>query len=337
MKAVILDQDNRFDLADLAVPSPRAGEVLIRVEACSICASDLHVAAIKSASEFRYPLVGGHEIAGQVVELGSGVSDFRLSERVVVDPVTPCGRCAPCRAGHRNLCEAPQIIGLQQPGGFAEYVVAPAANLLPAGDLPAPVAALTEPLACTLHGLSRLNPGLADNVLIYGVGAMGLLFLQLVRRACAGEIAAVDVQPYRLELARQLGADHAIASGENLDSQLAQISARGFDNVIDVTGAPAAVEDAFRRVAPAGRLLMLGSCPAAASIAISPRQVQRREMTVLGSFGFGNQFANALRVLQRGDIRSDLILTHEYPLEAHVEAFEQARRGEQAVKVAFVP
>jgi len=337
VKAILFDRDSQIRLAQVPRPIPAEDEVLLRVGACGICASDLHLAQIKEASEFTYPVVAGHELAGTVVEIGGDVVDVQVGDHAVVHPAVPCRTCSSCHAGRTNLCQNPHIIGLHRTGGFTEYVAAPAENLYLSGDLPDIVAALTEPLACALHGLNRLDPQITDSALIFGVGTIGLLLLQLMRSRIAGRITVVDLHERRLEIARQMGADQIVVAGGNEGGSLGALSSEGFDCVIDATGMPAVVEAAFDHVAPAGKLLMLGSCPTVASIRISPRMVQRRGITVFGSFGFNVEFAPALQLLRDRRIQTDAILTHTYTLDAFSEAFEMARSGETAVKVAFIP
>jgi threonine dehydrogenase-like Zn-dependent dehydrogenase len=174
-------------------------------------------------------------------------------------------------------------------------------------------------------------------VLIFGVGGIGLLFLQLVRNRGAGRITAVDLHPHRLEVARQLGADQTVLADGSQESVLAEIAPLGFDCVVDATGVPAVVEATFRHVAYAGKLLMLGSCPSAAEITIHPRMIQRRDATVIGAFGFNYEFASALQLLREGRIQVDSIVTHHYPLDDFSEAFEQTRSGREGIKVHIVP
>ena len=338
MKAVLFDTDSRVELVEVPIPSIGEQDVLVQVGACGICASDLHLAEIKAGIvDLPYPFTPGHEAAGTVVEVGTRVTSIQVGKHVVVQPLVHCGICPHCKKGRVNLCQNPQIIGLHRSGGFAEYVDVPARNVYPSGDLSDEIAACTEPLACTLHGLERLEPRAADDVLIYGAGTIGLLFLQLVRNHSAGQITVVDLHQHRLERAIQLGANHAVTAEEALGTILGKLSPVGFDCVVDATGVPAVVEDAFRRVAPGGRLLLLGSSPTVASISIQPRMVQNREVTVVGAYGFCFEFFPALQMLRAGQIDTGPIVTHHYPLDAYESAFEQARRGTDGVKIQLSP
>jgi 2-desacetyl-2-hydroxyethyl bacteriochlorophyllide A dehydrogenase len=344
MKAMLFESGSEFRVVEMPDPTTSDLDVLIQVGACGICASDLHMAEIKAGlTDLPYPFVAGHEVAGTVVKVGTSVTNVHAGEHVAIEPNVPCGTCSFCRSGYANLCQDLQTIGYHRPGGFAEYVAVPAQNVYVSGDLPDAVAACTEPLACTLHGLTRLDPRVADHVLLFGAGIIGLFFLQLIRKRGAGRVTVVDLNPNRLEIARQLGADQLVvadgpkAGKQQLGSTLEELAPLGFDCVIDATGVPSVVEAAFRHVAPGGRLLMLGSCPTEAFISIRPRIIQYRDVTVIGSFGYSFEFEPALRLLQEGHVQTDLIVTHHYPLDASKEAFEQARSGRAAVKVHITP
>ena len=336
MKAILLDRASEVSVAELPEPILRDDDVLIRVGACGICASDLHMAAIKTG-DLPYPLVPGHEVAGTVVLTGQAVRTVRPGEHVVVQPTIACGACHLCRRGYLNLCLEAQIIGLHRPGGFAQFVAVPSSNTYPTGKLPDGVAACTEPLACALHGLLRLDPRPADRILIFGAGTMGLFFLQLVRQQCAGPITVVDLQPQRLEVARKLGADQVIeVDGSGGERPLEQ-QPHSFDCVVDATGSPDVIEAAFRCLIPGAKLLLLGSPPAAASITIRPRWIQRQDVTVVGAFSFGHEFAAALDLLQAGRVQTDPIVTHQFALEDFPEAWEWASSGRDCIKVQVAP
>jgi 2-desacetyl-2-hydroxyethyl bacteriochlorophyllide A dehydrogenase len=338
VKAVLFDTDSRVELVDMPAPSIGERDVLIQVGACGICASDLHLAEIKAGIlDLPYPFVPGHEVAGTVVKVGTSVTSVQVGEHVVVQPLVHCGTCTLCQKGRVNLCQNAQIIGLHCPGGFAEYLAVPARNAYPCGELPDETAACTEPLACALHGLARLEPRAADDVLVFGAGTIGLLFLQLVRNHNVGRITAVDLHPHRLERAIRLGADHVVTAEDARGGALKELSPAGFDCVVDATGVPAVVEDTFRRVAPGGKLLLLGSSPTVASITIQPRMLQYRDATVMGAFGFSFEFFPALQLLREGRVDIGPIVTHHYRLDAYEVAFEQARQGNEGVKIHLTP
>jgi 2-desacetyl-2-hydroxyethyl bacteriochlorophyllide A dehydrogenase len=338
MRAVLFESGSHRRLVEMADPDVGDQDVLIRVGACGICASDLHLTEIKAGiTDLPFPFVAGHEMAGTVVQVGAAVRTVRVGDRVVVYPGTNCGTCLPCRKGYSNLCQGGKGTGLHRPGGFADYVAVPEETVYACGDLPDIVAACTEPLACALHGLVRLDPRVADSVLIFGAGTIGLFFLQLVRQRGVGRISVVDLYKHRLDVAQELGADHTIVADSAQESALAQVAPLGFDCVVDATGVPAVVETTFRHTAPAGKLLMLGSCASAAHISLRPRMIQRFDVTVVGAYGINHEFSAALQLLQEGRIRVEPIVTHQYALDDFAEAFRQAASGKEGIKIQITP
>src|SRR5579864_6299071 len=236
MRAIVIDRPGTFRVAEVPDPTPGAGEVVVRVEYCGICGTDLHILA----GEFPptpYPITPGHEFAGTVVARGPDVKpDLPIGARVAVDPSLYCGYCRRCRAGRDNLCENWAAIGDTVDGAFAEYVAVPAVNAyrLPV-DLDGQLGAMIEPLACAVHGLRRLGPVFGDTVVLTGAGTMGLLLLQLLVHAGAGPVTVVDRVADRLAVARKLGAART-ASG------LSDLEDERFEIAVDATGVPAVVD-----------------------------------------------------------------------------------------------
>ena len=187
MRAIVLDRPGSFRVTEVPDPTPGPGQVVVKVDACGICGTDLHI----MDGEFPptpYPITPGHEFAGTIAAVGADVTmDLPVGAPVAVDPSIYCGHCRRCRAGRANLCENWAAIGDTVDGAFAEYVAVPAANVyrLPAG-FDGQTAAMVEPLACAVHGLRRLGPVFGDSVVLTGAGTMGLLLLQLLVHAGAG-------------------------------------------------------------------------------------------------------------------------------------------------------
>lgn len=176
-------------------------------------------------TDIPYPLVPGHEFAGEVAAVGSAVTRFQVGDRVTAEPNLACNNCYYCHRNQQNFCENWGAIGITRAGGLAEYVTVPEANLFRIPHaLTFAEAAMAEPLACVAYGLARVRPELGSSVLIYGAGTIGLLHLQTVRHGGAGEIAIVDIQPDRLDRARELGANHLVKAGISTDEDLRRIS-----------------------------------------------------------------------------------------------------------------
>lgn len=330
MRAAVVDGPGQVEVRSVPDPVPGPGEVLVRVGACGLCGTDVHIAD-GTFPPAPYPLVPGHEFAGEVVALGPGrPADLSVGDRVGIDPSLYCGHCDPCRTGRANLCARWGALGDTVAGGFAEYVAVPAGNAhrLPDGvDLRA--GALAEPLACAVHGMRRLPLELGESVLIVGAGTMGLLLLQLVRRRGAGRVDVVDRNAGRLPVATALGATATATS-------VAELDGRDYAVAIDVTGAAPAIEAAFTAVRRGGRLLVFGVAHEDATISLSPYRIYNQEITVLGSMGVLDSYAPALDLIARGRVETAPLLTHALPLDRFGEALDLLRTG-QGIKIQVLP
>jgi 2-desacetyl-2-hydroxyethyl bacteriochlorophyllide A dehydrogenase len=336
MRAVIIDKPGEIRVGTMPDPTPTPDELIVRVGACGICGTDLHIAQ----GEFPptpYPIIPGHEFAGEVVALGTNVprekGGIAVGSRVAVDPSIFCGHCAFCRNGQGNLCQHWNAIGDTINGAFAEYVAVPLAN---AYALPTHLsfreAALIEPVSCAVHGIHRLAPRLGDSVLIVGAGTMGLLLLQLALRGGASRVAMMDLNTQRLALAEKLGAAQTASQLEDLLA----VEPLGFDCVIDATGVPAAIETAFRGVKRGGKLMVFGVAPNEATVALSPFRIYNDEITIVGSMAVLNSYQQALDLVGGGAINTALMLTEALPLDDFPRALTMVRQG-QGVKTQIIP
>lgn len=332
MRAAVVSKPGSVGVQSVDDPTPQWGQVVVRVGACGLCGTDLHIAA----GEFPptpYPIVPGHEFAGEVVAVGSGVDQLTEGTRVAVDPSLFCGHCDFCRRGRGNLCEYWGAIGDTVDGAFAEYVAVPARNAYP---LPERISlregALIEPLSCAVHGLKRLAPQPADTFCIVGGGTMGLLLLQLAVHSGAAGVTMVDANPERLPRAQALGAE------QTATSVAAALEDRpgGFDCVIDATGVAAAIEDGLTAVRRGGKLMIFGVAPADARVALSPFRVYNDEITVVGSMAVLHSFPAALELLRRGIVDVGSLLTHTFDLADFPQALETVRGG-GGLKVQVLP
>ena len=338
MRAGIIDAPGKIRVGDVADPTPQAGELLIRVAACGVCGTDLHILDGESPLA-RYPVIPGHEFAGEVVAMGSGITQGRgeakikVGSRVAVEPNLNCGHCEFCRTGHENLCINYFALGVTTSGAIAQYVVVPweKAYVLP-DAVSLREAALIEPISCAVHGMHMLNPQSGDTFLIVGAGTMGLLLLQLAVRGGASRIVMVDVNTQRLERAENLGATRVYTDiGRALKDEPS-----GFNCVIDATGVPAVIENAFTAVKRGGKFMIFGVAPDEARISLSPFRIYNDEITVLGSMAVLFSFQPALDLLSAGVINTEAMLTTALPLDDFAEAIEMVRRGE-GVKTQILP
>ncbi|MGH3258394.1 MAG: alcohol dehydrogenase catalytic domain-containing protein [Streptosporangiaceae bacterium] len=322
MRAIVIDRPGSFLVAEVPDPAPRVGEVVVRVECCGICGTDLHILA----GEFPptpYPITPGHEFAGTVVARGSGVRpDLPIGALVAVDPSLYCGYCRRCRAGRDNLCENWAAIGDTVDGAFAEFVAVPAVNAYRLPDhVDAQYGAMAEPLACAVHGMRRLRPVFGDPVVVIGAGTMGLLLLRLLLQAGAGPVAVVDRVAERLEVARKLGADRAVTNADALDG------AR-FEVAVDATGVPEAIETAIGLLDRGGRMLVFGVSTTEAMIRVSPFRVYNDELTITGSMAILRSFGQAVDLLASRAVDPRLLLSEPLPLEQFGEAVHRVRSGQ---------
>ncbi|SHL19336.1 2-desacetyl-2-hydroxyethyl bacteriochlorophyllide A dehydrogenase [Pseudonocardia thermophila] len=319
MKAAVIAQDS-VSVETVPDPTPGPREVVVQVAACGICGTDLHIAEGEFAPAL--PIVPGHEFAGEIVELGSDVTELRVGDRVAVDPSLYCHECHYCRRGRNNLCENWNAIGVSVPGGAAEYAVAPAANCV---KLPESVstadAALIEPLSCAVRGFDVLQPALADDYLIYGAGTMGLMMMELAKRAGAGSVTVVDLNPARLETVKELGCTAAVTSADELDRP------RGWEIVIDCTGVVAAIEDGLSRVAPGGTFQQFGVSAEGAVARFLPYRVYNKEIRIVGSMAVLHSFERAAALFAEGVVRPEVMISHRLPLAEYPAALEQFREG----------
>lgn len=327
-------------VADAPEPTPGPGEVVVEVAAAGICGTDVHIVDDEFVAE--PPVTMGHELAGRVAELGPGVRGWQVGDRVTSETYfSTCGRCVHCRRGRPNLCRERRSIGSRENGAFARYLLVPATNLHRVPDaLPLEHAALAEPLACTVHGVTdTAGVRAGDAVAIAGPGPIGLLALQL---ALAGGARAVVIgtsaDAARLELARELGAAATIDAqsvGDVGEAVRDALGIEGADLVVECSGAAPAASMLLEAARPGGRFCQMGLY--GEPIRLDQDAVCYKELTVTGTnASVPTSWERALRLLADGAIAADRMLTHRFPLERWNDAL-RAVRGKQAVKVLLDP
>ena len=320
MKAAVVTTPGTIAIEELPDPRPGPAEVVVKPAAVGICGTDLHIMDGEFAP--AYPIVPGHEFAGEIVEIGSAVTGYAVGDQVAVDPSLYCGHCYYCKRARGNQCENWAAIGVTVAGGAAEFVAAPMANLFKLPDhLAARDAALIEPLSCAVRGFDVLPRTIASSYLIYGSGTMGLMMLSLAKRAGAESVSMVDLNPSRLETARQLGCSAAVTDAGEL------VAPRGFDVVIDCTGVEPAIRDGLGRVGRGGTFLQFGVANYDARVAIEPYEIYRREITITGSMAVLHSFDRAGQMLAAGVLDPAVFVSHRFPLASYAAALDQFRGG----------
>ncbi|MFD8220299.1 zinc-dependent alcohol dehydrogenase family protein [Streptomyces sp. NPDC059697] len=329
MKAAVIEAPGKVTVTTVPDPTPGPRQVVIDVAACGLCGTDLHILQGEFAP--KLPIVPGHEFAGEVVGLGSEVTELKIGDRVAVDPSLYCNECRYCRAGRNNLCDRWQAIGVTVPGGAAEYAVAPVANCVRLPDhVDVQDAALIEPLSCAVRGYDVLNSRLGSHVLIYGSGTMGLMMLELAKRTGAASVDVVDVNPERLTTAEKLGCSQAALSADELGRP------GGWDVVVDATGNGAAIQDGLERVAKAGTFLQFGVSDYATTATISPYRIYNQEITITGSMAVLHSYERAAELFATGVLDPQVFISHRMPLTQYPQALEQFTAG-QGRKIVVLP
>ncbi|MGQ9630672.1 MAG: zinc-dependent alcohol dehydrogenase family protein [bacterium] len=335
MKAVVFEGVRKVAVKDVDYPKPKDGEVVVKVCSSGVCGTDLHI----YEGEFlaHYPLIPGHEFSGVVEEVGGGVKKFKRGDRVAVDPSVFCGDCYFCKTNRGNHCLNWNGIGVTLNGGFAEYVVAPQANIYPIGDSTTfEEAAFIEPISCVVYALRRLKMKEGDDALIFGSGTMGLLLMQAIKSGGASRVVVVDLKPKKLRIAEDLGASATIAADGNMEKNLKDLAPLGFDVVVDATGVPKVVEGMFQYVKRTGKLLFFGVCPKDAKISLKPFDVYSKDLEIYGTFALCYTFYPAIELLENGAINVKPLLSHKIPIEDFPRAFDLMRSGDSLkVQVAM--
>lgn len=343
MKALVLTQYHHLEIQDLPEPEIGPEEVLVAVKACGICGSDIH-GMDGSTGRRRPPIVMGHEAAGEIVRLGSGVNGWAVGDRVTFDSTVYCGRCGPCRAGHINLCDNRRVLGVscdeyRRNGAFAEYVTVPQHILyrLPDG-LSFHRAAMVEALSIAFHAVARTRIRLDDTALVVGAGMIGLLVLQSLRAAGCGRIFVADLVPARLELARKLGADEVLQSDivDVPQEILKRTGGRGVDLAIEAVGLTPTIQTAVASIRKGGQLTLVGNF--APKVDLPLQAVVTRELTLNGSCASCGEYPACLNMLARGTIDVDSLTSAVAPLEEGPSWFKRLYEGkEPLMKVILEP
>jgi len=333
MITISVRKPHALSVDDREAPAPGPGDVAIAVSRAGICGSDMHI--LHGSNPFAvYPRVIGHEFAGVVTALGSGVTGLSVGDHAVADPVISCGACYPCRVGRSNVCASLQVIGVHRDGGFRAVAVVPEANAIKVDPaLGLDVAALAEPLAVAANVLSRTECGKDDTVLIYGAGTVGVTVLQVARMRGVRCIVA-DIDADRLGRAREFGADVVINSRERSvpETVAGELDGLGPSVVIDGAGVPALLAEACRVAAPAGRIGLLGfsaePCP------VSQQEIVRKELTLAGSRLNRRFIPEVVRWLESGALKPAGMITQTFAAQDARAAFDLVeRRPEQTLKV----
>lgn len=350
MKAVVAHAPYDYRCEDKPVPTAGPGEMILKVEGCGVCAGDIKAyhggvriwGTDESNRYIEAPSIGGHEFVGRVVELGEGIKDFKIGDRVVSEQIVPCWECDFCKRGVYWMCQQSAVYGFKQrcQGGFAEYIKLPAGSInhhVP-DSLTLEQAMLVEPIACGMHAVELAEIKHSDVVVIAGLGAIGLAMVSMAKLCLPKCIIGIDLKPNRLEKALDFGADIVLnPEKDDIAARVAELTGGlGCDVYIEATGSPASVTQGLTALRNLGRYVQMG---------VFAQEVKAdwnvigdgKELTIKGSHLSALTFGSTIKGIADGLIKTDGLISHTFPLEKWKEAFDTAEKEPDAVKVALVP
>lgn len=339
MRVAVYYNNHDVRLEERPVPAIGSDEVLVKVWASGICGSDV----LEWYRLPKAPLVLGHEIAGEIVQVGADVENWTVGQRVFVSHHVPCNMCRYCLSDHHSVCDTLAKTNFD-PGGFSEYLRVPAINVrngiyeLPPG-MSYEQAVFVEPLACVYRGQQHVGWRPGRRVLVIGAGMAGLLHVQLAVKAGAAKVVAVDINPSRLEMASSFGADHAIAAGIDMIERFKELNdGRLAEIVVIATGAKVAIEQAFQAVDRGGAILFFAPTDPGIKIDMPFNDMWRKEVTMTSSYaGSPRDILAAIELISSGRINVSTMITHRLPLARTQDGFELVAEAGASIKVVVEP
>ena len=336
MKAVLIERPHHADWVELETPIAGPGEVVVRSHVAGVCRTDLEMlhGGLTDPRWVHFPLVPGHEWSGTVAELGEGVAEISVGDRVVCEGMIPCGRCRRCKEGETQLCLNYDQIGFTRGGGYGEYVRVPrhVVHRLP-DAVSFASGALVEPAACVLRGLERGRPRPGETIGVIGIGTLGSLALKLALLYSPGALVAFGVRTEELELAERLGAGATVHVAEqDAVAAVRHIVGDGLDLVLETAGAVDAIDLATRVVRPGGRVVLLGIAGEGKTLELPADRIMFGDMDVIGSCSYSTAaWSSVVRLLEHGAVDLDSIVTHRFPAQQFGEAFALMEKREGVV------
>jgi 2-desacetyl-2-hydroxyethyl bacteriochlorophyllide A dehydrogenase len=327
MKVAQFERPHSLRVITKGLRELKESEVLVKVEACGVCGTDVHI--VEGTSRSSPPVVLGHEFAGVVAEVGSVALGVKVGQRVAVDPNIACGTCFYCRRGLVHLCSDLRALGVDIDGGMAQYCIVPARQAFGLPEtMNAEISAFIEPVSCAIHGIDKANIQTGDTVVILGGGTIGLVMLQLAAHAGAARTIVVEPLPHKREIAQRVGA-HLVfdpAAG-NVSSSLLDLTGVGADVVIECVGKPATMKLALELARRGGTVEFFGVCPIGDTFPVEPNQIYFKELTIVGSYVNPHTFARSITVLENGIVRIDAFQIDRFSLDGVHEALAYQREG----------
>lgn len=340
MKAAVFYGPNELKVERVPVPEVGDDEVLLHVDMCGICGTDVHILRGDFPAP-NLPLIPGHEFAGHVVAVGDNVDYVKVGDYVTADINLACGHCFFCRRQQKLFCEQIRQIGVHTHGALAEYVKAPAGAIyqVPEG-LSHQQSAYIEPLACAVHGQNRAGIQPGSSVAIIGAGPMGLAHISLAKLRGGSPIIVTEMNRVRLEKAREMGADHAIdaRAEDSVEAVKRLTGGRGADYVIEAVGAIPTYKQAFEMVRRGGTLVAYGAAPSTAALDVRPFDIYSKELNIVGSYaGTYETWPEAIALIEGGRFDPEKLVTQIVPLDDVVGAIETVEKNKDVIKIQIQP
>ncbi|UTF52442.1 zinc-dependent alcohol dehydrogenase [Natronosalvus rutilus] len=338
-QAVVTDGTGDVWAEERDIPEPAPGEALVRVSAIGICGSDIGVIEGEGPPWTDYPVVLGHEVAGEVVELGEGVDHLEVGQRVALHGFVYCGTCEACRDGRYYQCTDLQEIGFTVDGGYRKYAAWPAYTLTPLPDDVSDVeASQIDSAGCTLHALQRIQTSFTDTAAVLGPGSLGLYGVQLLRAQGVKEIVLTGTREERLEAGKRLGATRTVNVYEEdpVEAIMERTDGRGVDVCVEAAGAGDVLDTCVQSAAKQGKIVLTGVFGQRKEL--DPDQIVAKELTVVGGVTASHAVDEVIELFRRDDLTVDGVVTHEFPLEEFETALETVReRRDGVVKAVLRP
>ena len=336
MKAALFNGPRSLTITSKPIRKLEPGELLVKVEVCGVCGTDVHI--VDGTSRSTPPVVLGHEYAGVVADTASTDNRELVGRRVAVDPNIACGICYFCRRGLVHLCSNLKALGVDIDGGMAEYSIVPERQvyLIPPA-MPKETSAFIEPVSCAVHGIDRAGVKAGDTVIIIGGGTIGLIMLQLAKNAGAASVIVLEPIEHKRRIAAELGAELVLDPSQGDPSALLRDAAiQGGDVVIECVGKPQTMQLAIDLARRGGTVEFFGVAPIGEKIPLEPNQVYYKELTIVGSYVNPHTFDRSIALLTSGKLRVDAFQIDRFPLDGVHEALRRQKEG-TTIKSIIVP
>ncbi|WP_435154333.1 zinc-dependent alcohol dehydrogenase family protein [Haladaptatus sp. DFWS20] len=338
MKTAILTDAHTVEIGDTERPEPAPHELLVEINVCGVCTTDLHM--YSGSLTVDYPMVPGHESAGEVAAVGDDVDNFQVGDRVSINPSVPCNECRACKSGRENLCHDLTSIGGTAKnitdGALAEYATVPVGNVERIGDLDYRTASFAEPLGCVINGIDQIDLTSGETVVVIGGGFIGQLLVQTLRTSGAGTIVLSEPVAERRKVGLEVGADYTVDPVEKDLTAVIPDLVGDVDVAIEAVGFPETITQAHNLAGPGGRTLIFGVPPEDVTVEFSPFDLFFEEREIVGSYSLTpDTFSRAVTLLDNGRIDVDTLVTDEFGLEGLETAFEKMEAQKGLKKLVF--